>query len=213
MNSILPDRQGAGKLLALKLTDYANSPEAVVVALPRGGVPVAFEISQSLNLPLDICLVRKLGVPNQPELAMGAIATGGVQILNQSVINACAVTPVALQSVIDSETLELQRRQQLYLGDRPIYALNNQTVILVDDGIATGSTILAALEGIEAQNPRTIIIAVPVVAARIYEQLLVYPVAQIVYLLKPLDLHSISTYYENFTQVSDEQVRSLLSLS
>lgn len=210
MTTILTNRQEAGKLLALRLASYSQKPDVIVLGLPRGGVPVAAVIADFLCAPLDICLVRKLGVPSQRELAMGAIATGGVIIINQNIVTSCQVTPAMLEEVKTEELRELQRREQLYRGNRPDYNLNQQKVIIVDDGIATGATILAAIKAIKQQKPKEIIIATPVVSGAVCSQL-EPEVNNIIALLKPKQLNSISAWYLDFTQVTDKEVCDLLS--
>jgi putative phosphoribosyl transferase len=210
MTTILTNRQEAGKLLALRLASYSQKPDVIVLGLPRGGVPVAAVIADFLCAPLDICLVRKLGVPSHRELAMGAIATGGVTIINQNIVTSCQVTPAMLEEVKTEELRELQRREQLYRGNRPDYNLNQQKVIIVDDGIATGATILAAIKAIKQQKPKEIIIATPVVSGAVCSQL-EPEVNNIIALLKPKQLNSISAWYINFTQVTDREVCDLLS--
>ena len=212
MTELLPNRREAGRLLALKLTVFANRSDVLVLALPRGGVPVAFEIAQSLNLPLDICLVRKLGVPDRRELAMGAIATGGVRIINQDVVDWLHISPQAIEKVATREEQELQRRDRAYRGDRPFPQLKDRTIILVDDGIATGSTVLAATSALRQQEPAQIVVAVPVAPPSVCEELQAV-VDKVVCLRKPPQLHSISLWYEDFAQTSDEEVRQLLALS
>ncbi|WP_107667247.1 phosphoribosyltransferase [Cyanothece sp. BG0011] len=212
MNSRFHDRTAAGQQLAKKLTSYKNQKNTVVLALPRGGVPVAYCISKELNLPLDICLVRKLGVPNRPELAMGAIALGGARILNTDVINWSNISPQVIEEVTQKEQKELHRREQVYRGDKPFPRIYNQTVILVDDGIATGSTIKAAIAIMKKQQAKKIIIAVPVAPPSVCQELR-GEVDQIVCLTMPEYMNSISLWYEDFTQTTDEEVCSLLFLA
>lgn len=210
MTTILTNRQEAGKLLALRLASYSQQPDVIVLGLPRGGVPVAAVIADFLSAPLDICLVRKLGVPSHRELAMGAIATGCVTIINENIVASCQVTPAMLEEVKREELQELQRREQLYRGDRSTPNLNQQRVIIVDDGIATGATILAAIKAIKQQKPKEIIIATPVLCAAVCSQL-EPEVNNIIALLKPKQLNSISAWYLDFTQVTDREVCDLLS--
>jgi predicted phosphoribosyltransferase len=201
-----------GQLLAKKLTTYANRSDVIVLGLPRGGVPVAFEIAKKLNLPLDICLVRKLGVPGREELAMGAIASGGVRVINRDVVGWLHLPPQVIEGVAVEEQRELERRDRAYRGDRPLPRIKNQTIILVDDGIATGSTLRAAIGVLKQQEPKEIIIAVPVAADATCEELRT-EVDKIVCLLKPEFLHSISLWYEDFSQTTDEEVKELLEQS
>jgi putative phosphoribosyl transferase len=203
------DRTEAGKLLANELGEYANRPDVWVLGLPRGGVPVAYEIAQALHLPLDICLVRKLGVPGQRELAMGAIAPGGVIVLNHEIIKALGISHSALVRVKESEKRELERRECAYRGDRPAPNIQGQTVILVDDGIATSSTLRAAIATLRRQTPKEIIVAVPVAAPSAYQSLQGV-VDKIICLTQPEPLYSIGMWYIDFSQTSDDEVRQLL---
>jgi putative phosphoribosyl transferase len=203
------DRTEAGKLLAAQLADYADRSDVWVLGLPRGGVPIAYEIAHALNLPLDICLVRKLGVPEQRELAMGAIAPDNVMILNHEIIKALGVTRSALEQVIQEETQELARREHLYRGDRPEPDVTGKTVILVDDGIATSSTLRAAIATLRQKNPQAIVVAVPVAAGAACESLSAI-VDRLVCLTTPEPLQSIGMWYVDFSQTSDEEVQQLL---
>src|ERR1700681_3817309 len=153
------DRREAGRLLAEKLAAYANRPDVLVLALPRGGVPVAYEVARGLGAPLDVFVVRKLGVPGYEELAMGAIATGGVRVLNDQLVE--RIGEQAIEAIAARERQELERRERLYRGDRPPPDVRGRTVILVDDGLATGATIYAAIEALRQQNPARIVVAVP----------------------------------------------------
>ena len=156
------DRVEAGELLGLMLARYRGRDDVVVLALPRGGVPVAREVARALGVPFDVFVVRKLGVPGQEELAMGAIASGGVRLLNDEVVNALGIPPNVIDSVASSEQLELARREQLYRGNRAPIGLTNKTVILVDDGLATGSTMRAAVMAVRQQQPARVIVGAPV---------------------------------------------------
>lgn len=204
------NRTEAGKQLADKLNAFKNRQDVLVLALPRGGVPVAFEIATKLNLPLNLCLVRKLGVPHHPELAMGAIASDGVRILNQDIVNWLNISPSVIEQVAQKEEKELQRRDRAYRGNKPYPEIRHQTVILVDDGIATGSTIKAAISAIKSKNPQQIILAVPVVSASAC-QMLGSEVEQIICLEMPRNLRSISLWYDDFSQTSDQEVCDLLA--
>jgi putative phosphoribosyl transferase len=206
------DRTEAGQLLAARLTNYANRPDALVLALPRGGVPVGFEIAQALNLPLDICLVRKLGVPGQEELAMGAIAPGGIMVLNNDVLRTMQISRQALLEVANSEKQELERRMLAYRGDRPAPQIRDRLIILVDDGIATSSTLRAAITLLQRQAPQGIIVAAPVAPATVCESLQNL-VQDVVCLSTPEPLHSIGMWYKDFSQTTDEEVCSLLERS
>lgn len=210
MAVILQNRTEAGQLLALKLAPYANRSDVLVLALPRGGVPVAFEIAKILNLPLDVCLVRKLGVPERKELAMGAIAMGGVLVINHDVVDWLHIPQEVIQQVIDQEQQELERRDRAYRGDRSFPDLKERIIILVDDGIATGSTLRAAIATLRKQGTQSIVVAVPIVPPSTCEELQA-EVDKIVCLRKPDPLHSISLWYKSFPQTSDEEVRNLLA--
>lgn len=206
------DRTEAGRRLATRLEAYYNHPEAVVLALPRGGVPVAYEIAQALHLPLDICLVRKLGTPKQPELAMGAIAPGRIMVLNNDVLQQLQISRSELLQVASQEKQELDRRMQLYRRQRPPLDLHNRLVILVDDGIATSSTLRAAIAWVQQQGAKAIIVAAPVGAVSTCESLRRL-VQQVVCLSTPDPLHSIGLWYEDFSQTSDAEVCDLLKRS
>jgi putative phosphoribosyl transferase len=206
------DRTEAGQLLAARLTNYANRPDVLVLALPRGGVPVGFEIAQALNLPLDICLVRKLGVPGQEELAMGAIAPGGIMVLNNDVLRTMQISRQALLEVANSEKQELERRMLAYRGDRPAPQIRDRLIILVDDGIATSSTLRAAITLLQRQAPQGIIVAAPVAPATVCESLQNL-VQDVVCLSTPEPLHSIGMWYKDFSQTTDEEVCTLLERS
>src|SRR6266403_900089 len=156
------DRREAGRLLAAKLTAYANRPDVIVLALPRGGVPVAYEVARALGAPLDVFVVRKLGVPGYEELAMGAVATGGVRVLNDQLVNRLGIPEHIIDAVAARERRELARRERLYRGDRPPPDVRGRTVILIDDGLATGSTMRAAIAALRQQHPARIVVAVPV---------------------------------------------------
>ncbi len=206
---LFKDRRFAGQLLAQELAAYANRSDVVVLGLPRGGVPVAFEVAKALNAPLDVLAVRKLGVPDQEELAMGAIASGGVRILNKHIISLVNISDEVIARVAVQEERELERREQLYRGDRPFPNLRGRTVILVDDGLATGATMWAATVAVQKQQPAVIVIAVPVAAAETCEQL-EPEVNQIACISKPSPFYSVGLWYENFPQTTDEEVRELL---
>ncbi|WNZ21854.1 phosphoribosyltransferase [Leptolyngbya sp. NK1-12] len=209
MNSKFHDRAEAGKLLAAKLANYADRSGALVLALPRGGVPVGFEIAQTLNLPLDICLVRKLGVPGQEELAMGAIAPDGIMVLNNDVLRSMKISRQALLEVASREKQELDRRMQAYRGDRPIPQIRDRLIILVDDGIATSSTLRAAITALQKQHPQGIVVAAPVAPATVCEALKNL-VQDVVCLATPEPLYSIGMWYKDFSQTTDEEVCRLL---
>lgn len=203
------NRTEAGQLLARKLTQYANRPDAIVLGLPRGGVPVAFEVATALNVPLDICLVRKLGVPGHQELAMGAIAFGGVQVLDRDVLAWLRITEQTIGKVAAQELQELQRRDRVYRGDRAQPQLGDRVVILVDDGLATGSTMRAAIEVVKTQQPQRIVVAIPVAPPETYQKLRT-EVDEVVCLMTPPSFYAIGMWYEDFAQTTDAQVCELL---
>jgi putative phosphoribosyl transferase len=211
MNIKLPleNREQAGQALADALMEYADQ-DVVVLALPRGGVPVAFEVAQRLGATLDILLVRKLGTPGQQELAAGAIASGGVRIINDEVVQAVGITDAALDRVIAQETLELERRERLYRGDRAWPQIAGRTVILVDDGIATGSTMRAAIAALRGMQPRQVVVAVPLGAADTIA-VLESEADRVVCLATPTPFFAIGPWYRDFAQVGDDDVRRLLS--
>jgi putative phosphoribosyl transferase len=210
MNARFRDRTEAGKQLATRLKAYTNQTDVLVLGLPRGGVPVAYEVARALNLPLDICLVRKLGVPGHSELAMGAIAAGGVRILNYDIIRGLGISDKMLERVAARELRELQRRDRVYRGDRPQPEIRDRTVILVDDGLATGATIRAAIAVLRSQQPKKIIVAVPVAPISAYQELET-EVDEVVCLATPEPFYAIGLWYDNFSQTTDDQVRNLLA--
>lgn len=212
MKKPLKDRAEAGRLLAEKLTVYANREDVVVLALPRGGVPVAFEIANRLDAPLDVFVVRKLGVPWYQELAMGAIATGGVRVLNDDVVKAYRLTDdeIALAEVRERE--ELARRERAYRGERPAPEVRGRTVILVDNGVATGTTMLAAIAALRKLQPARLIVAVAVAPQSTYEQLRA-EADDVVCIFAPETFYAVSLWYERFEQTTDEEVRDLLARS
>ena len=203
------DRTEAGKLLAKQLIAYTNQHNVLVLALPRGGVPVAFEVARALHAPLDVIIVRKLGVPGQEELAMGAIASGGVRILNNDVVRFLGITKEIIDKMATKEQLELERRERLYRGDRPAYDVRGRTVILVDDGIATGATMHAAVAAIKQQQPTRIIIAVPTAAPSTCDEF-ANEVDELVCVIRPEPFIAVGYWYRQFSQTTDEEVRSLL---
>ena len=204
------DRTEAGKLLAKQLIAYTNQHNVLVLALPRGGVPVAFEVARALHAPLDVIIVRKLGVPGQEELAMGAIASGGVRILNNDVVRFLGITKEIIDKMATKEQLELERRERLYRGDRPAYDVRGRTVILVDDGIATGATMHAAVAAIKQQQPTRIIIAVPTAAPSTCDEF-ANEVDELVCVIRPEPFIAVGYWYRQFSQTTDEEVRSLLA--
>ena len=207
---IFNDRYEAGKVLAEYLKQYQNKPDVIVLALPRGGVPVAFEIAKSLNAPLDVFIVRKLGVPWHEELAMGAIASGGTVIFNDNIVQQLNITKPIINQVIDTEENELKRREIMYRGKRPFPNLKNKTIILVDDGIATGATMKVAIKGLREHSPAKIIVAAPVAALETYEEIEKL-VDHIICPLVPTDFYAVAKWYVNFPQTSDEEVFDIMS--
>ncbi len=203
------DRADAGKQLARKLGEYDGDPKVLVLGLPRGGVPVAYEVARALHAPLDVFVVRKLGVPGHRELAMGAIASGGLRVLNRDVIEALGITPAEMESVAARELLEVERQERAYRGQTPLPELAGRTIIVVDDGLATGSTMRAAVGALRQSNPATIIVAAPVAAAETARKLRELA-DRVVCLSAPPDFHAVSMWYEDFSQTSDEEVRNLL---
>jgi putative phosphoribosyl transferase len=203
------NRSDAGSLLAAKLSQYAHRPDVVVLGLPRGGVPVAYEVAHALGVPLDIMVVRKIGVPGARELAMGALASGGIRLQNHQVVTAYRIPADVFQVVADREELELERRERLYRGDVPALDVRARTVILVDDGIATGSTVRAALAALWLRQPTRIIVATPVAAAETIGALWTEG-DELVSLLAPEDFFSVGTWYDEFAETSDDEIRSLL---
>lgn len=209
MSSRFKDRADAGRQLAAKLS-HLRDAQPIVLGLPRGGVPVAFEVAHALEAPLDVINVRKLGVPWHEELAMGAISTGNVRVLNNDVIMSAGVTKEDLESVSRLQRLELDRRERLYRQGRPAPELLGKAVILVDDGIATGATVRAAIAVIRAQHPAKLVLAVPVAQASVASEL-AREVDELVCVLTPADLYAIGLWYESFPQLADEEVRILLA--
>lgn len=203
------NRTEAGQQLAKKLSAYANRADLLVLGLPRGGVPVAYEVAVELNVPLDICLVRKLGAPGNKELAMGAIGMGGVMVLNHDVVESLQVSQEAIARVVALEEKELERRDRAYRGDRPFPDLQERAIVLVDDGIATGATLRAAIATLKQQKPASIIVAVPVAPLSSYNELKA-EVDEVVSLVTPERFYSISVWYDQFEQTTDEEVRHLL---
>ncbi len=203
------DRTEAGQVLAGRLSGYANRPDVLVLALPRGGVPVAYEVAQVLHAPLDVFLVRKLGVPGREELAMGAIASGGVRVLNEDVVRALGISPEVIKSVAAGELHELTRRERLYRGDRPLPDVTGRTIILVDDGLATGSTMRAAVAALRRRNPKRIIVAVPVGSAETCNEFQ-GEADEVVCARTPEPFYAVGQWYEDFTQTTDEEVHDML---
>lgn len=206
---LFKDRRDAGRYLAGKLVHYSDRDNVVVLALPRGGVPVAFEIAHKLNAPLDVFLVRKLGVPIYEELAMGAIASGGVRVLNEEVIRKLRITPEMVEAAAEEEERELNRRELEYWGDREPLELSGKTVILVDDGLATGASMRAGVRALKQHHPAKIIVAVPVGAPETCRQS-EEEVDEVVCGKSPSDFGAVGAWYLDFRQTTDEEVCELL---
>jgi predicted phosphoribosyltransferase len=203
------DRIEAGQLLAERLSNYRDRTAVVVLALPRGGVPIAHEVARALRVPYDVYVVRKLGVPGHEELAMGAIAPGGVRLVNRDVVDALGIPPAVIESAAINEQVELDRREQLYRGNRPVLNLANTTVILVDDGLATGSTMRAAVMAVRRHQPAKVIVAVPVGAPSTCTEL-AREADEVVCLRTPDPFVAVGLWYRDFTPTSDRDVQMLL---
>jgi putative phosphoribosyl transferase len=203
------DRTEAGRILAEKLVVYAGRPDVLVLALPRGGVPVAFEVARALDVPLDVFVVRKLGVPGHEELAMGAIASGGVRVLNEDVIQALHPPFRVIEAVAARELEELGRRERSYRGDRPALQVRGRTVILVDDGLATGSTMRAAVKALRRLGPDRIVVAVPTAAPSTCAELGL-EADECICCITPDPFYAVGVWYEDFSQTTDREVRDLL---
>jgi len=203
------DRVEAGQVLASELGAYVGQPDVLVLALPRGGVPVAFEVARALHAPLDVFLVRKLGVPGHEELAMGAIASGGVRVLNRSVVDSLSIPDHVIAAVAVQEQRELERREHAYRGNRPDPEVRGRTVLLVDDGLATGATMRAAAAAIRAQKPRRLVVAVPVAARETCDEFR-DEVDEVVCAITPEPFYAVGVWYRDFSQTTDEEVHELL---
>jgi len=206
------DRTHAGQVLAEKLQEYAGRPDVLVLGLPRGGVPVAYEVARALRAPLDVFIVRKLGAPGQPELAIGAIASGGVRVLNPEIIRVLGISEREIEELTARERLEIEHRERLYRGDRPPLEVAGRTIILVDDGLATGSTMRAAAAALRRGGPAKIVVAVPV-AAQATCEVLAAEVEQVICTTTPEPFFAVGQWYDQFTQTTDEEVRELLAAS
>jgi predicted phosphoribosyltransferase len=202
------DRTEAGRRLAKELAAYAGT-DAVVLALPRGGVPVAFPVARALGLPLDVFVVRKLGVPGQPELAMGAIASGGARVMNEDVLAGLGLREADVEAVAEKERTVLEQREHTYRGDRPPLDVRGRTAILVDDGLATGASMRAAIAAVRAREPRRIVVAVPTAPARTLEELR-GEVDDVVCVVTPRPFFAVGGSYVDFDQTTDDEVRDLL---
>jgi predicted phosphoribosyltransferase len=204
------DRAEAGRRLAGRLATYEGRPDVTVLGLPRGGIPVAYEVARHLGVPLDVFVVRKLGVPGQEELAMGAIATGGIRVVNRDVVDALQIPPRVIDRVAQEEMRELDRRQRSYRGDQPPPEIEGRVAILIDDGLATGSTMRAAVAALRERKPSKIVVAVPVAAESTCHDLR-HDVEEVVCLSTPEPFLAVGRFYDDFSQTTDEEVRSLLA--
>jgi predicted phosphoribosyltransferase len=203
------NRTDAGQQLAQQLTRYANRPDVLVLALPRGGVPVGYEVARALHAPLDVFVVRKLGVPGREELAMGAIASGGVRVLNRHAVDTLGISDELIDAVVKRELRELERRERAYRAERATPDVHGCTVILVDDGIATGSTMRAAVEALRQLEAARIVVATPTVALSTIREM--QPdVEEFVAVMTPAEFDAVGQWYEDFAQTTDEEVRELL---
>ena len=210
MEGVFPNRAEAGRLLGLKLSKYAGRDDVIVLGLPRGGVPVAYEVARSLRVPLDVFIVRKLGVPGFEELAVGAIASGGVRVLNEEVANALPNRDEIIEAVTAKEKAELERREREYRDGRPSPEIRGRTVILIDDGLATGATMRAAVKALRQRGAAKIVVAVPVGppdTCKEFED----EADEVVCASAPEFFQAVGQYYEDFSQTSDEEVRELLA--
>jgi len=203
------DRRNAGRVLARKLSAYAGHTDVIVLALPRGGVPVGYEVALALHTPLDIFIVRKLGLPGREELAIGAIASGGIRVLNNDIIRVLNVPEEVINIVARNELQELQRRERDYRGESPAPDVRDRKVILIDDGLATGASMRAAVTGVRAQHPARIIIAVPAASPEMCDAF-EFEVDEMVCGMTPEPFYGLSRWYEDFSQTTDEEVRMFL---
>ncbi len=209
METTFRDRTEAGEALARQLLPYAHCPDVLVLGLPRGGIPVAYVVARALHAPLDTLLVRKLGVPGQEELAMGAVASGGSRVLNESVVQGLGIPEQVVEEITRREQQELARRERLYRGDRPEIQVGGRTVILVDDGLATGATMRAAVMALRTQQPARVIVAVPVAPPSVC-QALGAVADEAICLLTPEHFLGVGRWYDDFSPITDEEVRWLL---
>lgn len=206
---LFKDRRDAGRKLAAELSAYADRSDVIVLALPRGGVPVAYEVALALGAPLDIFLVRKLGLPGHEELAIGAIASGGVRVLNEDIVQGLHIPQAVIDTIAQRELKELERREHAYRGDRPAPEVRDRTVILIDDGLATGASMRAAVAGLRALHPARVVVAVPTAAPETCRAL-EPEVDEIICAMTPEPFYGVGRWYENFSQTTDEQVRRFL---
>ena len=203
------DRMVAGRQLASSLSSYAGRPDTLVLALPRGGVPVAFEVARALGAPLDVFIVRKLGVPGQEEFAMGAIARGGARVIDGALVRDLGITRAEIDAVAHAETVELERRERQYRGDRPFPQVAGRTVIVVDDGLATGASMRVAIVALRAEGPARIVVAVPVAPPETCEALRQHA-DEVVCPVTPERFQAVGLWYEDFRQTTDQEVHDLL---
>jgi predicted phosphoribosyltransferase len=207
---IYADRSHAGRALAQRLSAYAGRPDVIVLALPRGGVPVAYEVAQALGVPMDVFIVRKLGVPGHEEYAMGAIASGGVRVLNEEAVRGLGISGQAIEEATARELRELERRELEYRGDRPPPDVRGRTVILVDDGLATGATMQAAIRALRQRQPARIVVAVPTGSPETCDRM-AQEADEVICAITPEPFHAVGLWYGDFSQTSDEEVRELLA--
>jgi predicted phosphoribosyltransferase len=203
------NRRVAGQKLGEKLAAYRDREDAIVLGLARGGLPVAFEVAKSLGVPMDVFLVRKLGVPGREELAMGAIASGGIRVVNDDVVRSLGVSDEDIEEVAEREQKELQRREEAYRGDRPSPRLEGRTVILVDDGMATGASMKSAVEAVKEAGPKAVVVAIPTAAPQTVEAISEH-VDDVVCLITPQPFMAVGTWYDDFSQTTDEEVKDYL---
>lgn len=204
------DRADAGRHLAAPLAHLAGRSDVVVLGLARGGVPVAYQVAVALDAPLDVLLARKLGVPGHPELAMGALASGGLRVLNQSVIDSLRIPPAAVEEVAAREAAELARREQVYRQGRPQLDVRDRVAVVIDDGLATGATMRAAVNALQAQSPARVVAAVPVGSVETCVQL-AEEADEMICLRTPTSFHAVGEWYDDFTQVTDDEISALLA--
>ena len=209
--STFRDRAHAGRELGARLLHLAGRDDVTVLALPRGGVPVAYEVARALGAPLDLLLARKVGVPGHPELAMGAIAGGGVRVLNASVLQAVGVPPEAVEEAVRREEVELLRREESYGGSRPRHPVSGRVVVVVDDGLATGATMRAAVTALRAQLAGRILVAVPVGPPETCQEM-AREADEVVCVRTPRSFHAVGQWYDDFSQTTDDEIRALLAL-
>jgi putative phosphoribosyl transferase len=212
MKALFRNRADAGRQLALQLTGYADQGDVLVLGLPRGGVPVAFEVAQKIHAPLDVLIVRKLGVPAHEELAMGAIATGGIRVLNEDVVRSLQIPERIIDAAVAAEEVELKRRERIYRGHRALREIGGKTVLLIDDGIATGSTMRAAIEVLRKQHPARLVVAVPYAPHSVHDEFK-GQVDESVTLHSTEAFWSVGQAYEDFSQVTDAEVTRLMEMA